>query len=199
MSTLELPERLSAAEVLVDSHVGEGRGARPAILCGDRTVTYNELCEGINRFGNAMIELGVRMEERVAILMPDVPEFAYAFFGSMKTGAVAVPMNTLLLPKDYEYLLNDSRGRALIVHHSLLERITSVRGALKHLKHIVVAGADVEGFTRLEGLMEQASPSLEPADTSKDDAAFWLYSSGTTGFSKGTIHLHHDMIVAADL
>ena len=199
MSELELPDRLNAAAVFVDVHVAEGRGNKPAILCGERTVTYNDLYEGVNRFGNLLKELGTRMEERVAILLPDTPEFAFAFYGSMKMGAVALPLNTLLMPRDYEYLLNDSRARVLIVHSGLLDRVTPVLSDLKRLEHVIVAGGDAEGFPALETMVAGASPSLDPADTSKDDAAFWLYSSGTTGFPKGAIHLHHDMIVEADL
>jgi len=199
MSALELPERLNAAAVLVDAHIAEGRGAKPAILCGERTITYEDLHEGVNRVGNALLELGVRMEERVAMLLPDTPEWAFAFFGAIKIGAVAIPMNTLLKPKDYEYLLNDSRARVLIVHPSLLGLITDVRDRLGYLKQIVVAGEQAHGHLSLTKIMQSASPSLEAADTSKDDAAFWLYSSGTTGFPKGAVHLHHDMVVAADL
>jgi len=199
MPTPEYPERLNAAVALVDDNVAAGRGAKPALLCGERTVTYAQLAEGVNRVGNLLKDLGVRLEERVAILMPDTPELVFAFFGSMKIGAVAIPMNTLLTPKDYEYLLNDSRAAVLVAHAALLDRIEPIRGDLRYLRHLVVAGADAQGLPRLERLMEQASPELEPADTSKDDAAFWLYSSGTTGFPKGAIHLHHDMFVEADL
>ncbi|MHC4251730.1 MAG: benzoate-CoA ligase family protein [Planctomycetota bacterium] len=198
---LDLPERLNAAAVFVDANIDAGRGDKAAILCGERTVTYNDLQEGVNRFGNVVKGLGVRMEERVAILVPDTPEFVFAFFGTMKTGAVAIPMNTLLKPKDYEYLLNDSRAQALVIHASLLEKIAIVKGDLKYLKHIIVTGQtgdEVEGYPTLASVMADASPELDAADTSKDDAAFWLYSSGTTGFPKGTIHLHHDMIVEAD-
>jgi len=88
MTPIELPERLNAATALVDSHLDEGRADKPAILCGDRTITYRDLSENINRLGNALRELGVRMEERVAILMPDTPECAFAFFGAIKIGAV---------------------------------------------------------------------------------------------------------------
>jgi benzoate-CoA ligase len=199
MSGLELPERLNAAAVFVDVHVREGRGAKPAILCGDRTVTYRDLYEGVNRFGNALRELGVRMEERVGILLPDTPEWAFAFFGAMKIGAVAVPMNTILLPKDYEYLLGDSRARVLVVAPELLPKIAEVRGRLRYLRHVVVTGKAPRGDLALDDVMSAASPVLEPEETSKDEAAFWLYSSGTTGFPKGAIHLHHDMLVEAEL
>ena len=199
MSGLEIPERLNAAAALVDSHIAAGRGAKPAILCGERTVTYGGLCDGVNRFGNVLKALGVRMEERVAILLHDTPEFAFAFFGTMKMGAVSVPLNTLLGPADYQYLLNDSRARILVVHAALLDRITGIRPHLRYLQHVFVAGGESEGCSNLETALAAASPTLEAADTSKDDTAFWLYSSGTTGFPKGAIHLHHDMIVEADL
>lgn len=198
MSALELPDRLNAAAALVDGHLAAGRGGKCAILCEDQTVTYRDLYEGVNRVGNALRGLGVRMEERVAILMPDCPDWAYAFFGAIKIGAVAVPMNTILLPRDYRYLLNDSRAGVLICHASLLDRIVDVRDELKHLKHVVVAGGKTQGHASLADLTAEAPVSLEPVDTSRDDAAFWLYSSGTTGFPKGTIHLQHDMIVAAE-
>ncbi|MBL7154002.1 MAG: benzoate-CoA ligase family protein [Phycisphaerae bacterium] len=199
MCTVELSERLNAATVFVDSHLQQGRGEKAAILCGQETVTYRDLSKGVNRLGNALLGLGIRMEERVAIIMPDCPECVYAFFGAMKIGAVAIPMNTLLMPADYEYLLNDSRAQVLMIHSSLLERVESIRSKLRYVKHLVVAGDAAKGDLSFEELMASASDELEAADTSKDDSAFWLYSSGTTGFPKGTIHLHHDMIVEADL
>lgn len=199
MSEFELPECLNAAAVFVDSHLEEGRGDKAAILCGDETVTYRELHNNVNRFGNALKDLGIFIEQRVAILMPDNPEFVYAFFGAMKIGAVSIPINTILLPKDYEYLLNDSRARALVVHESCLEKIMDIHDKLRFLEHIIVAGEDAGGHLSMRELMASASPDLDAEETTKDDAAFWLYSSGTTGFPKGAIHLHHDMIVEADL
>ena len=89
MPVVDIPERLNAATIFVDVHIAEGRGDKPAILCGDRTVTYKDLYEGVNRLGNALKELGIQMEERVAFLLPDTPEFAFAFFGTMKTGRAA--------------------------------------------------------------------------------------------------------------
>nr|VFJ60587.1 MAG: benzoate-CoA ligase [Candidatus Kentron sp. FW] len=201
MATRNIPERLNAATVFVDTHIEKGRGDKTAILCQDRTITYADLQEGVNRFGNMLRELDTRMEERVAILLPDIPEFAFAFFGTMKTGAVAVPLNTLLGPEEYEYLLNDSRARVLVVHASLVERIIGIQDKLQYLKYITVCGGDCNcdaDYPRLEPLLQSVSPLLQAADTSRDDVAFWLYSSGTTGFPKGAVHLHHDMIVAAD-
>ena len=194
----DLPERLNAATVLVDDHRAQGRAEKPAILCGPRTVSYAQLQEAVNRFGNALLELGVRMEERIAILLPDSPEWVYVFFGAIKIGAVAVPLNTLLASKDYEYLLNDCRARVLVVHASLVDRIQPLRDRLPHLAALVVVDGKTEGALAFQTLLDDASATLAAADTHKDDMAFWLYSSGTTGFPKGAIHLHHDMLVAAD-
>lgn len=197
----DLPERLNAAAALVDSHIAAGRGPKPAIVCEREAVTYFQLQERVNRFGNLLRQLGVRMEERVAFALPDSPEWACVFFGAMKIGAVAVPMNTLLAAKDYVYLLNDSRAQVLIVHAGLLDRFAPILPELKYVRHLFVVGAQSEapGFAPLEPALAAASTELTAVDTSKDDMAFWLYSSGTTGFPKGAIHLHHDMLVAADL
>lgn len=199
MATAGLPERFNAAAALVDVHLAEGRADKAAIVCEQMVMTYRQLAENVNRLGNVLCELGVRMEERVALLLPDSPSWAIVFFGAIKIGAVAVPMNTMLTAKDYQYLLNDSRARVLVVEAGLLEKIQEVRGALKYLEHVLVVGPRPDGCLSLEEAMAGASPHLEPADTSRDDMAFWLYSSGTTGFPKGAIHLHHDMLVAAEL
>ena len=195
---MQLPERLNAAEVLVDSHLAAGRADKTAILSGERVVSYRQLAESVNRFGSALLDLGVRMEERVAFLLPDSPECAFVFFGAMKMGAVAVPINNLLASKDYEYLLNDCRARVLVLHASLLDRIGPIRDRLPHLDHVIMVGGQPAWELGFDTLLERARPYLEPAPTVSDDMAFWLYSSGTTGVPKGAIHLHHDMLMAAD-
>lgn len=198
MASLKIAEEFNAATALVDAHVAAGRGEKTAVVCGDRAISYAELQDSVNRMGNALRRLGVRIEERVAMLLPDSPEWVFAFFGAIKLGAVAVPMNTMLRPNDYEYLLNDCRARVLVVHASLLPTVMEIRSGLRHLEHVVVAGEDSHAPLELDDLLAEASPSLEPAPTCKDDMAFWLYSSGTTGFPKGAVHLHHDMLVAAE-
>lgn len=217
MRSLEIPERLNAASVFVDAHLAAGREAKVAILCGERAVTYRDLYEHVNRFGNALRQRDVRLEERVVLLLPDSPEFAFAFFGAMKSGAVAVPLNTNLKPHDYEYFLNDSRARVLVTDAAMAQQLANVDA--RYLKHIFVVGGPDAGaaadsgaaigadsplsahaeLASWEDVLGASSPELQAADTSKDDMAFWLYSSGTTGRPKGAIHLHHDMQVAADL
>ena len=194
-----LLEVFNVATYFVDRNVLEGRGDKTAIECGDERVSYRQLLERTNRAGNALLQLGVRPEERVALLLLDTPEFLYSFFGAIKIGAVAVPANTFLKPHEYEYLLNDTRARVVLVSEALLPQLQSIpRERLKYLREIVVVGGNQQ-HPCLAELMEAASPELEAEPTSKDDAAFWLYSSGSTGAPKGCVHLHHDMVVCSEL
>src|SRR5438270_4838551 len=189
-----VPDSFNIADYLVDRHAREGRGGRTAILCGDESVTYEELAHRSNRLANGLRALGVRRDERVLLLLLDTPAFAYSFFGAQKTGAVPIPTNTLLKSQDYRYMLNDSRATVAIVSQSLLPQLTAIpRAELPHLQHLIIDGDATPEMPSVEGLMA-SDAKLEVAQTSKDDAAFWLYSSGTTGFPKGAVHLHHDVV-----
>src|ERR1700730_13443659 len=139
---LILPYEFNAAVYFIDRHIAEGRGAKVAIECGDIQVTYRELFERVNQVGNGLRSLGVRIEERVFLLLMDTPEFAISFFGAIKIGAVPVPVNTLLKPADYLYLLNNSRARVAVVSESLYPQIQAIsREQLRYLQHVIVAGA----------------------------------------------------------
>ncbi len=200
-AALGVPPRFNAAQHFVDRHASGDRAAHVAIVCGDQCVTFAQVHERVNRFGRALGErLGVRREERVVLLLLDGPAFVYAFFGAIKIGAVAVPVNTLWKERDYLYVLNDTRARVLVVSEELLPQIASIdRKQLPSLQHIVVVGKQGSAEATLDALLAEASPDLEAADTSSDDPAFWLYSSGSTGSPKGCVHLHHDMVVCAEL
>jgi benzoate-CoA ligase family protein len=197
---IPLPQLFNVATYFVDRNILEGRANNIAIECGEQRISYHQLFERTNRAGNALRNLGVRAEERVLLSLLDTPEFLYAFFGAIKIGAVAIPVNTQAKPHDYEYILNDSRARVAIVSESLLPQLQAIpRQNLPHLREIVVVAAadQTQQYPCLHDLMEAASPDLTAARTSKDDPAFWLYSSGSTGVPKGCVHLHHDMVVSA--
>jgi len=191
----------NAAAWFVDRHIVEERGESVAIECGDRRLTYRDLQEQVNRAGTALKnELGVRPEERVVLLMLDVPEMIAAFFGAIKIGAVPVPLNTRWTAAEYEYVLRDSAARVIMLSDTLqTEAIKAIR-ACSSVRHVVVAGADLDDARaiRLEKLLADSSAVLEAEPTSRDAPAFWLYSSGTTGRPKGCVHLQHDMAVCAD-
>ncbi|MCI0404059.1 MAG: benzoate-CoA ligase family protein [Acidobacteria bacterium] len=196
---IRLPGEFNVATWFVDRNVLEGRGNKVAIECGDERVTYAQLLERTNRLGNALCKLNVRREERVQLILLDTPEFLYSFFGAIKMGAVAVPTNTLLKPHDNRYLFNATGARVAIVSQPLLPAVQAIpRAELSHLETIIVVGRDAEGCFSFHELLDAASPELDAAPTGKDDPAFWLYSSGSTGPPKGCVHLHHDMVVCAE-
>ena len=197
---ISLPEEFNAGEYFIDRNLREGRGENIAIECETVRLTYRQLHDRVNRVGNGLRKLGVRVEERVFLLLLDTPEFAVSFFATIKLGAVPVPVNTLLKPSDYEYMLNHARARVAIVSDSLYPQLQSIpKSQLRYLKHILVAGRQApSGTIRFAELVEQNSPHLDPELTSRDDIAFWLYSSGSTGRPKACVHLQHDMVICAE-
>ncbi len=195
---MDIPRAFNAATWFVDRHVAEGRASRLAVRYGGRDITYGDVRAGANRCGNALRRLDVGMEQRVVLLLPDGPEFVYAFWGALKIGAVPIPTNTLLKPRDYEYILNDSRAQVVIAGEELAPAIEAVRARLRCLRHLVVAGRAGPGQMGLSELVTAESGELDPAATTKDDVAFWLYTSGTTGTPKAAVHLHHDMVVCCE-
>jgi benzoate-CoA ligase family protein len=200
VALISLPDEFNAASYFVDRHIREGRDDKVAIECGDTRVTYRQLFERVNQVGNGLTKLGVRIEERVLLLLLDTPEFAASFFGAIKIGAVPVPVNTLLKPTDYEYLLNNSRARVAIVDDSLFSSIQAIPlNRLRYLETIVLVGGHSRSNSlSFTDLTQKSSAVLEPQTTSKDDAAFWLYSSGSTGQPKACVHLQHDMVVSTE-
>lgn len=190
----------NAADYFVDRHIREGREAKTAILCEDRSVTYGQLSRSVNRFGNSLLASGIRMEDRVAMLMLDTECFPMVFFGSIKSGAVPICLNTLMRPKDYRYFLNDSRARILVVDDALYAAIEPIRKDLLFLEQIVVVNPTEPrpGTVSFDEFTKNGGEDLDPARTGPDDTCFWLYSSGSTGKPKGTVHLQHDMRFSAD-
>ncbi len=135
---LGLPGQFNAADYFVDRNVREGRGNKTAVLCEDRSFTYAQIQAGMNRIGNGLKGLGLRMEDRVSLLLLDTEMYPQAFFGAIKIGAVPVCLNTLMRPKDYLYFLNDSRSRVLFIDAALLGFMETIREDLRFLEHTVV-------------------------------------------------------------
>src|SRR5437762_100452 len=193
-----MPREYNAATWFVDRHVAEGRGGRLAVIHEGGRLTYGDVAAGANRLGNALRRLGVQREQRVMLLLYDSPEFVWSFWGALKIGAVPIPTNTLLKPRDYEYILNDSRAVVAVVAEELASAIEEVRPRLRFLPQLVVAGRAGPGQVGLAELVAEEPADLDAAATTKDDIAFWLYTSGTTGTPKAAVHLQHDMVVCCE-
>ena len=189
----QVPEWYNAS-VIVDRNLEAGREDNVAICYGDEQITYGELARRVNRFGHALKELGVGRENRVLLVLNDTPSFPVAFFAAMRIGAIPVPVNTLLGADDYRYFVEDSLARTVVVDGEHHEKVRdALDGFEKPVELILTNNGREAGVRTLEDLLEWGEDELTPADTHKDDAAFWLYSSGTTGNPKGVVHLHHDI------
>jgi benzoate-CoA ligase family protein len=193
--TLGVPLSFNAATYFVDRHAEEGRAGKVAIECGNEHVTYGQVLGNVNRFGSVLRDrIGLRPEERILLLLLDGPAFVYAFFGSIKIGAVPIPLNTLWKAADYEHVVRDSRAAVLIVSPELLPQIDKMPHETRaRLRRVIVTGPD------LDGLDSAGDDRLQAEPTHRDSPAFWLYSSGSTGKPKACVHLHHDLVVCAEL
>ena len=186
--TVELPVQYNAVDYFVDRHLEAGRGQQIVFTDQSGPWTCAQLSDRVNRTGNVLLELGVEAEQRVLMCMLDSIDFPAVFFGAIKIGAIPVPVNTMLTEDDYQHMLRDSRAKVLVVSDSLYSRFSKVLNNQLYLRHVIIVGQGVDGHSTLSGLLCQASPVLASAPTSADDAAFWLYTSGSTGQPKGVCH-----------
>ena len=190
----------NAAVYFVDRHIAEGRADKVAYREADgarRTLTYGRLAEEAARFAGALYRHGVRREERVAMVVRDQIEFPVVFWGSLKAGAIPVPINTLLSAAIYETILTDSRASILVVSEALWDTVKPAIACNRFLRAVVVIGDAPEGTESYSAFT--AGAPLEPTvDASGDELAFWLYSSGSTGAPKGVRHVHSSLKATAD-
>ena len=198
-----IPRDYNAAHDLIERNLAAGRAGKTAFIDDAGSITYGQLAERANRAANALKGLGLALEERIMLAHLDTVDFPSVFLGAIKAGIVPIAGNTLLTTADYAFMLNDSRAQALVVSEQLLPTFAPLLDErarkLPFLKHVIVSGKDAKGQLSLQGLMAKAASDCAPAPTTCDDVCFWLYSSGSTGMPKGTVHMHSHLIQTAEL
>jgi 4-hydroxybenzoate-CoA ligase len=187
----------NAAVDMVDRNVAQGRAAKTAFVDPARRITYGELAEGAARVGAMLGRLGLAREDRAAMMMLDTVDFPVLFWGAIRAGVVPVPLNTLLTAEQYRYILSDMRAKVLFVSAPLLP-VAREAAAGMDLKIVVVGDGPTE-LPRFDALLAAEAAGAEPANTSTDEVAFWLYSSGSTGMPKGVRHVHSSAMETARL
>src|SRR5215471_9864134 len=189
----------NAASDLIDRNIRAGRGDKPAFIDRQRRLTYGELDRASARLANYLRRLGVRREERVALVLLDTVDFPVIFLGAIRAGIVPVPLNTLLTADQYAYILADTRARVAFVSEPLLPILEQARAKLPGIEFVVVGATKETAHRTLHPALAQESDHFETVATHPDEPAFWLYSSGSTGMPKGTRHVHTSMMATARL
>jgi len=197
----------NAVSDFVDANVARGLGLKIAFADPDRSLTYGDLQTRSVRFANALRALGIAQEERVALLLHDTVDFPVAFWGTLRAGSIAIPLNTYLNVPQYAYILADCRAKALVVAASLAPTIWPLIERLPHLRGVILVGAITDDIAAFRGrdvhLFEEAIAGADAtpftAATVSDEVAFWLYTSGSTGDPKGVKHVHSNLMATARL
>ncbi|WP_315801606.1 benzoate-CoA ligase family protein [Bradyrhizobium sp. SZCCHNS3002] len=188
----------NAVSWLLDRNVEAGRGDKLAYTDTVSELTYRGLQQQTCRVANMLRRLGVRREERVAMIMLDTVDFPAVFLGAMRAGIVPVPLNTLLTSEQYAYVLADCRARVLFVSEALYPVVKDIVGRMPDLDCVVVSGANAFGHKLLTEELARESDQFDTVATHEDEPAFWLYSSGSTGMPKGVRHLHGNLAATAE-
>ncbi|WP_370324238.1 benzoate-CoA ligase family protein [Euzebya sp.] len=176
--------------LLSDRNLDAGRGDTPALITEDGSaVTYAEVHRDMCRFAARLRDAGVHRGERVLLVMDDTPRFHAAFLGSIRAGAVPVPVNFLARPDDFGYFLSDSYAVLAVVDEPFLD---AVGPQAEPLGVPVLVGGGT-GEETVESWVADGPDHVDPVSTHPEDPAFWLYSSGSTGRPKGVVHAQRDV------
>jgi len=185
----DLPQELNLASWFVDRNVEEGRGDRTALISTAGKTTYAELARLVNRAGNLLLEIGVRSQDRVLLVIGDSVEFVALWYGAQKIGAVTAEAYTFLQPKDYAYYLDYTDATVVVADQTTDTTILQVAGGERGVLLV-----DETFGERLD----QFPDELEPAPTTKDDVALWKFTTGSTGQPKGAVHPVHSPVLSND-
>ncbi len=200
---IELPRCYNAAHDLVERNLAAGRAEKLAYIDDHGRYTFADLAQRVNRVAHALSALGLQPEDRIMVALHDTIDFPSVFLGAIKAGIIPIAINTLLTTADYRFMLEDSRAKALVVSAPLLATFAPVLAGAAALRQIIVSGEPSASneipHLSLSVLMNAAADTFAPAATSADEPCFWLYSSGSTGVPKGTVHVHSSMIHTAEL
>ena len=196
----ELRRPYNAVTDFVDANVARGLGNKIAFIDPERSLTYGGLQARSISFANALRELGVEHEQRVALLLNDTVDYPAAFWGTIRAGAIAVPLNTYLPHPQYAYILNDCRATALVVAAPFAQTIAPVLDRLARKPVLIVVG-DSQATTSWPGIAVQRTacfytPMSRPSTSSLPQDVDARNKSGHDG--RGTVHHFEDIIAKAD-
>lgn len=169
-------------------------GARPALTYGDRHFSYGELNALVNRFANALQELGVEPGQRVSLYASNSWQWIVSYYGILKTGAVVNPLNMMLTPKEAEYAIRDCQASAVVASADKAGPLAAVL-APGLVRHLISFGADSPGVLGFDSLLARASPDFSAVERAATELSTIAYTSGTTGYPKGAMLSHQAVLL----
>ena len=182
--TPTFPDAFNMADYFVFSNIEAGRGAKTAIVFEGRSISYAEVADAVMRVARNLIADGLLPEQRVLVCCQDRPEFAYAWFGALKAGAVVTQVNPQLPAADYAYYLDYVKPQFAFVDETSAASFAEAAAASRFPQRVITIGSNFDQW------LAEDHTSATPWPTRKDDPAVWLFTSGTTGQSKGAVHCH---------
>jgi len=185
---------MNIASIMTDSAQSFPDG--PALTLGGETLTFRELDENSRQIAAALSRLDIGEGRRVALMLSNHPSFVSTYFAIQRTGAVAVLINPALKASEVAFVLNDSRSVALVTTGALRHHLAM--SDLPHLEHVILTeGHGDNGDLLLEDLMSEETPDFQAAELAHDTLSTLLYTSGTTGFPKGAMLSHGNLMSTA--
>lgn len=188
---LSLPARSIHEVLLKQAEAGPGR---VMLEFGDRKIRYGEGVVCARRFASSLRNLGIEPGDRVGIMLPNRPEFVFAFYGALMAGATVVLYNVMLKPGEIEYMARDSGTKAIVVLDNLLPGLREAAAKLPELQSIIVVGEAAGDTLDFSEMLEQGEPDFHPVTTPLDALALLVYTSGTTGKPKGAMLTHFNVL-----
>ncbi|MGA7988730.1 MAG: benzoate-CoA ligase family protein [Candidatus Dormiibacterota bacterium] len=192
---------LNLAEHFVDRNLASGHGDRPALITPTGTCTYAELASLTNRIGNALLEIGVRAQQRVLLALNDSVEFVATWYAAQKIGAVTAEVYTFLQHKDFAYYIDYTAAAVVVVDSVTLERVRDALQTTTNRPILLVLGATDDALgereAHFESIVARQTSDLAPAPTTHDSVAIWKFTTGSTGRPKACVHTVHSPIASS--
>ncbi|NLJ27507.1 acyl-CoA synthetase [Desulforhabdus amnigena] len=200
----DTPMKLNLADYLLDRHIREGRGDNIAIKFMDKTFTYAQLQTMVNKFGNALRDAGVDVQDRVGIRLVNSPQAVITIFAIEKIGAIPVPTSPLWSAEEIAFVANNAEMKYFVVNAPLMAPVETAKANFEFGTRVVVIGGVPEevkaaGNLVFEEMLEKGAPALDAVMLDAEDIGIILYTSGTTGMPKGCVHFVRPSIIEAKL
>ncbi|MFN2626467.1 MAG: AMP-binding protein [Mycobacteriales bacterium] len=171
---------------------------KPALLHAGRRLTWGELDRAVDGAAAGLQGLGLTPGDRVALVLTNTPDFPVVYFGALRAGLVAVPVNTTYTAPEVDHVLSDSGARAVIGHAAATSVLDGLRARVPAVEHVVQAGSrTAAGVVPLDALL-QAAPAAPVAAPGDESLAALIYTSGTSGRPRGAMLSHRALLANLD-